>query len=76
MGKKDIKVSDGTEYTFPNFKSYSVDEIMAAGGPDAFAEKLGKNAYTFMERLKKLPKDDFLTDEEFREAIKTLNQSK
>ena len=76
MGKKNIEISKDEQPSFPKFKSYSVDEILAAGGPDAFAEKLKKNFHNAIDRLGKLPKDAFLTDEEFEEAMKTLNQSK
>ena len=58
------------------YKSYSVDEIMAAGGPTAFANKLGKNPQNIIKRLEKLPKDAFLTDEEVETALKMLKESK
>lgn len=74
MGKRSIKAME-TSPSF-NFKSYSVDEILAAGGTTAFANKLGKNFDDIEERLKKLPKDAFLTDEEVEEALRTLNASK
>jgi hypothetical protein len=76
MGKRNIETSKGEQRPFSNLKSYSIDEIMAAGGPTAFANKLGKNFQNIENRLKKLPKDAFLTDEEVEEAMKTLNQSK
>ncbi len=43
MRKKDIEPPNGQLDWFPKIKAYSVDEIMAAGGPEAFADKLGKN---------------------------------
>jgi hypothetical protein len=76
MGKRNIETSKEEQHSFPKFKSYSVDEILAAGGPTAFAEKMGKSWESLIDRLEKLPKDAFLTDEEFDEAMKTLNQSK
>ena len=76
MGKKDTKVSDGTLDFFPELKSYSIDEIMAAGGTTAFANKTGKTAKALMDRLKEIPKEDFRTEEEGAEARKTRNQSK
>jgi hypothetical protein len=76
MGKINIETSKEEQFSFPKFKSYSVDEILAAGGTDAFAEKMGKSWENLIANLEKLPKDAFLTDEEFEEAMKTLNQSK
>jgi len=73
---KTSKLSEDLQPLFPNLKSYSIDEIIAAGGTTAFANKLGKNFENIEDRLKKLPQDSFLTDEEVAEAIKTLNQSK
>jgi hypothetical protein len=60
------------------FKSYSVNEIIAAGGVDAFVEKIGKsNSWaTLMEALSKLPEDAFLTDEEAEAALKMLRENK
>ena len=49
---------------------------MAAGGTTAFAEKMVKSAQGLLNTLKNLPEDAFLTDEEFEEAMRTLNQSK
>jgi len=76
MGKRNIKISDDTQNSSPRLKSYSVDEIMAAGGTTAFAEKMGKSWQSLVAHLEKLPKDAFLTDEEVDEAIKTLNETK
>ncbi|HEY2722398.1 MAG TPA: hypothetical protein VGI82_11770 [Chitinophagaceae bacterium] len=76
MDKKDIKVSKDTQHLLPKLKSYSIDEIMAAGGTTAFANKMGKSAQSLIDRLKEIPKEDFLTEEEVAEALKTLSQSK
>ena len=76
MGKKGIDTSKEEQRPFSNLKSYSVDEILAAGGTTAFAEKMGKSAEGLLNTLKNLPEDAFLTDEEFEEAMRTLNQSK
>ncbi len=61
---------------FSDFKSYSVEEIMAAGGTTAFANKLGKRPELIGERLNELPDDAFLTEDEFTRAMETLNRSK
>jgi hypothetical protein len=37
---------------------------------------MGKSWEGLLDALEKLPEDAFLTDEEFEEAMKTLNQSK
>jgi hypothetical protein len=76
MNKKEIKVSGDTQPLFPKLKSYSVDEILAAGGTTAFANKMGKSAQSLLDYLKGIPKEDFLTEEEYLSALKTLNQSK
>jgi hypothetical protein len=44
MDKKKIELLTRASDIFPRLKSYSIEEIMAAGGPDKFAEKLGKSA--------------------------------
>jgi hypothetical protein len=60
MKKKEIKVLGNAEQLFPKLKAYSVDEILAAGGTTAFAEKLGKSWQNLMANLEKLPKMLFL----------------
>jgi hypothetical protein len=76
MDKQKIKTSKEDGKIPFKYKSYSVDEIMAAGGPIAFADKLGKNPQNILARLKALPKDAFLTEEEARLALKTLRETK
>lgn len=76
MDKKNIKTSNEEQYPFPGLKSYSINEILAAGGPDAFADKLGKSAQSLIDRLKTIPKDDLLTEKEYLNALQTLNESK
>ncbi|RYE35286.1 MAG: hypothetical protein EOP42_06575 [Sphingobacteriaceae bacterium] len=76
MGKRSIKESDEGAPLFSNFKSYSVDEIIAAGGTTAFANKLGKHPENLVNKLKDLPEDAFLTEEELVQALKMLKESK
>ena len=76
MGKKNVEIPRDEQPSFPKFKSYSIDEILAAGGADAFAEKMGKSWQSLIAKLEKLPKEDFLTEEEFEQAMKTLKESK
>ena len=76
MSKQSTKTSDEHKPLFADFKSYSVDEIIAAGGTTAFANKLGKHPELIGEKLKELPADAFLTEEELIQALKTLRESK
>lgn len=76
MSKKNIKIQSDAEPLFSRHKAYSVDEILAAGGTTAFANKLGKHPERLLQKLKSLPPDAFLTEDEFALAMETLNQSK
>ncbi len=71
-----MKTSGAEEKELLKFKSYSVDEIMAAGGTTAFANKLGKNPENIIKRLEKLPKEAFLTEEEVETGLRMLKESK
>ena len=75
-GKKGIDISKDEQQPFTKLKSYSIDEVLATGGADAFAEKMGKSWQNLIATLKKIPKEDFLTEEEFEQAMKTLKESK
>jgi len=70
------KKSNDNKHSFHEYKSHSIAEILAAGGATAFAGKMGKNADAIKDRLKKLPKDAFLTKQEAVRAIQTLNENK
>jgi hypothetical protein len=63
-------------YMPPTYKSYSVDEVLAAGGATAFAVKMGKSLKGLKEELAALPPESFLTDEEFETALAMLRESK
>jgi len=76
MGKRSTSQPEEKEYPFSKIKAYSINEILAAGGADAFAHKLGKDPQRIFERLKALPKEAFLTEEEAAIALKTLSESK
>ena len=76
MGKRNVETSQDDQKPLSKIKSYSIDEIMAAGGTTAFAEKLGKNPENIENRLKRLPKDAFLTDEDVSNALRMLDESK
>jgi len=57
-------------------RSYSIDEILKAGGPLAFANMLGKKPELIENNLALLPSDSFLTTEELNNALAILNDSK
>jgi len=76
MGKIGIKADGETRYSSPKIKSYSVDEIFAAGGATAFANKIGKDSGSLLEILKSFSKEDFLTDEEAEIAFEMLRENK
>ncbi|RIV27191.1 hypothetical protein DYU11_02445 [Fibrisoma montanum] len=75
--EKTSKATDPTEpYQFKPIKSYSVEDVLAAGGTSAFAYKMGKSGKKLAESLEKLPEGSHLTDEEFELALKTLREEK
>jgi hypothetical protein len=76
MSKRDLKTPEEKQSAFSNPKSYFINEVLAAGGATAFANKLGKNLGNLKDKLAKLPAEAFFTDEEVRQAIETLNESK
>jgi hypothetical protein len=76
MEKSSIKGGGAAQNSFFKVKTYSVAEILAAGGTTAFANQLGKNFQNTSARLKNLPKEDFLTDEEAAAALEYLKNNK
>ena len=76
MGKTCVKAGGETQSSFFNVKTYSVSEILAAGGTTAFANQMGKNTQHTVTRLKALAKEDFLTDEEANAALEYLKNNK
>lgn len=76
MDNENIKTDMEEQVPFSKIKSYSVSEIMAGGGPEAFATKLGKDTKSLIARLKELPKEAFLTEEEAEIALEMLRNSK
>ncbi len=61
--------TDGKSYVFKKFKTYSVAEILRAGGTTAFAKLTGYDPKK-MYHLKGEP----LSDEDFEKAIKMLTK--
>jgi hypothetical protein len=64
------------KYQFRTHKSYSVEEILVAGGTSAFARKMVFLGKKQMEAIAKIDADDFLTDEEMETALKILRENK
>ncbi len=63
-------------YQFRTHKSYSAEEILAAGGTSAFAHKTGLTGRKQMEAIANIDAEDFLTDEEMEAALKILRENK
>lgn len=76
MGKAGIKTGGETQNSFFKVKSYSISEIMAAGGATAFATKMGKRPQNIISRLKHFSQDAFLTNEEAKSALEVLKNNK
>ena len=74
--KNTAKSAIAEPYQFKPIKSYSVEEVLAAGGTSAFAHKMGKSPQNLVEALKNLPDDSFLTNQEFDMAMQILQEEK
>lgn len=61
---------------FREHKSYSPEEILAAGGTTAFGIKLGKSTEKLAERLEKLPPIEPFSDEEWANLLIQLANDK
>ena len=66
--KKEVKTD---EYGFAPIKSYTVEEILAAGGTTAFARKMGNTPEALKEALRNAPKDP-ATIEELQDLMEQL----
>jgi hypothetical protein len=62
-------------YKFKTLKSYSVEEILAAGGTAAFAHKKGITGQKQMDALKALPALNF-SEEEWNELVNQMKNDK
>jgi len=76
MGKAGTKSGGETQNSFFKVKSYSISEIMAAGGATAFATKMDKKPQNIVARLKHFSQDAFLTNEEAKLALDALKNNK
>jgi hypothetical protein len=62
--------------TFKNIKTYSVEEILAAGGPTAFATKMGKDRDSVIKALENTGPFEPFTEKEWKEITKILAKEK
>jgi hypothetical protein len=69
------KISEN-ERLFKTHKSYSPEEVFAAGGPTAFGIKMGKNRDSLIKALENAPKPEPFTDEEWADAMADLARDK
>ena len=76
MGKTGIKAEGETQHSFLKIKTFSVSQILSAGGATAFAAQQGKKPQNLAAKLKNLSKDSFLTPDEANSALKTLKDNK
>jgi hypothetical protein len=68
--------TDSEPYKFKMHKSYSVEEILAAGGPTAFGIKTGKTGKNLIEALKNAPEIEPFTDEEWEDLQRQMANDK
>ena len=76
MGKTGINAEGETQHSFLKVKTYSVSQILSAGGATAFAAQLRKKPQNLASKLRDLSKDSFLTQDEDNSALKTLKDNK
>lgn len=62
--------STNKPYIFKKVKTYSAEEIIAAGGTTAFGKLTGHTP----ERLNDIPLGEPLTEEEYKKALKMLKR--
>ncbi|HEY8783257.1 MAG TPA: hypothetical protein VIM16_16640 [Mucilaginibacter sp.] len=61
---------------FKTHKSYTPEEVLAAGGTTAFALKMGKDRDSLIKALEKAPKPEPFTDEEWADLMADLEKDK
>jgi hypothetical protein len=61
---------------FKDRKSYSPDEIWAAGGTTAFGKKQGQSNEKIIEALESSPEAEPFSEEEWKDALEQLEQNK
>ncbi|MFI5138391.1 MAG: hypothetical protein ACHQIM_11255 [Sphingobacteriales bacterium] len=61
---------------FKTHKSYTPEEIFAAGGATAFGRRSGKNNETLIKALENAPPIEPFTDEEWADLTEQLTKDK
>jgi hypothetical protein len=69
------KISEGRDI-YKNIKTYSVEEIIAAGGATAFATKMGKDRDSLVKALENAEPFEPFTEKEWKEITKILSKEK
>lgn len=72
-----VKLNDiSKKSAFRDRKSYSPEDIWAAGGTSAFGKKTGQSNAKVIEALKSVPEIEPFTEEEWKETVKHLADNK
>jgi hypothetical protein len=71
--KSNISANKGL---FKTHKSYTPEEILAAGGTTAFALKMGKDRDSLIKALENAAKPEPFTDEEWADLMADLEKDK
>ena len=74
--KVDITSPNAISSMFRTHKSYSAEEILAAGGTTAFAVKLGKSNEKLIQALQEGPEIEPFSDEEWFDLLHQLESTK
>ncbi|MCE7073274.1 hypothetical protein LZG74_23360 [Dyadobacter sp. CY327] len=74
--KVDITLPNASSSMFRTHKSYSAEEILAAGGADAFGKKLGKSTEKLIKALQEGPAIEPFSDEEWTDLLRQLEATK
>ncbi|MCD0489656.1 hypothetical protein LPB86_15545 [Pedobacter sp. MC2016-14] len=61
---------------FRSHKSYSPEDVWAAGGTTAFGSKNGQSNENMAEIFKEFPEVEPFTEEEWNNTLKSLKESK
>ena len=73
LKKKDILTNDSL---FRTLKSYTPEEILAAGGTTAFGRRREKEKAEIMKRIENAPPIEPFTDEEWADLMTQLERDK
>jgi len=71
--KQNISANEGL---FKTHKSYTPEEILAAGGTTAFGRKTAKNKFDVIEAIKNAPPIEPFTEEEWADLMEQLAKDK